>query len=71
MNAERLLPHYYSGIAIKKLRKDLGITQKEMAKILTVSISTLSKFENLGRKKVSLSNNVEKIVSRLWVERPG
>ncbi|MCP3679048.1 MAG: helix-turn-helix domain-containing protein [Gammaproteobacteria bacterium] len=61
------LPQYYSGIRLRKLRQALGYTQKEMAKRLTISAATLSKYENLGRKKVLFSNdNIEKKVNRLW-----
>ncbi|MCP4476034.1 MAG: helix-turn-helix domain-containing protein [Gammaproteobacteria bacterium] len=61
------LPRYYSGIRLKKLRQALGYTQKEMAKQLTISAATLSKYENLGRKKVLFSNNnIEKKAHRLW-----
>ncbi|MCP4476141.1 MAG: helix-turn-helix domain-containing protein [Gammaproteobacteria bacterium] len=57
----------YSGIRLKKLRQALGYTQKEMAKQLTISAATLSKYENLGRKKVLFSNdNIEKKAHRLW-----
>lgn len=69
MKITRTLPRYYSGASIKKLRHDYGMTQKKMASVLNVSISTLSKFEKQGRKKIPLANEAEKVVNELWVER--
>lgn len=61
------LPRYYSGVSLKKLRVELGCTQKDMAKQLMVSATTISKYEKLGRKKVKFSNdNIEKIIHQLW-----
>jgi len=61
------LPRYYSGLSLKKLRLELRLTQKEMAKMLTISAATLSKYEKLGRKKVQFTKDTtEKGVNRLW-----
>jgi len=60
------VPRYYSGANLKKLRNELGLTQKEMARKLKMSASGVSKFENQGRKKVTLTIDAEKNVNRLW-----
>lgn len=60
------VPRYYSGFSFKKLRRELGMTQKEMAKKLKISASSISKFEKQGRKKVALSVALEKTVNQLW-----
>jgi uncharacterized Zn finger protein len=62
------LPRYYSGVNLKKIRNELELTQKEMAKRLKVSASSISKFENIGRKKVRLSVDAEKSVNILWLK---
>jgi len=60
------LPRYYSGLSFKKLRRELGLTQKEMAKTLKLSVSSVSRFENQDRQKVVFAVDIEKIVNRLW-----
>jgi len=60
------LPRYYSGLSFKKLRRELGLTQKEMAKTLKLSVYSVSKFENQGRQKVVFAVDTEKRVNRLW-----
>lgn len=60
-------PNYYSGYSIRKLRNTLGLTQQKMANKLKISGSTLSRYENLGRKKVVFSKAVsKKVLDRLW-----
>ncbi len=58
-------PKYYSGIRLRKLRHSLGLTQKSLAQQLKLSPSRLSQFENLGRKKVPLTPELENKLSSL------
>ena len=60
------VPRYYSGVNLRKLRNELGLTQKEMAKKLKISVSGVSKFESQGRKKITFSVETEKNINRLW-----
>ena len=59
------MPKSLSGYALRKRRKMLNLTQAAFAKKIGVSASTISKWENMGRKKINLNADRQKILQKM------
>ena len=60
------LPKYFSGDRINKKRKQLNLTQREFAKRVGVSATTISNWEGKGRQKLNLREGVKGALQILW-----
>lgn len=59
-------PKVLTGVSLSKRRGELNLTKSVAAKKLHISVSSLSKWESFGRKKVQASKiSMEKLI-RLW-----
>lgn len=61
-------PKYFSGASIRKKRKQLNLSQNAFAKRAGVSATTISNWENKGRYKLNLRENVKNTLRALWQE---
>ena len=66
VNNNQPIPKVITGFAISKYRKTLGLNKTACAEKIGVSISSLTKWEAFGRKKVSVAPRSLEKLHRLW-----
>lgn len=69
-SAREKLPKFFTGASIYKKRKELGLTQADFSKRLGVSSATVSKWENMGRKRLQLQPKSETVLQKFWLKYP-